>query len=286
MFNGAQKRPAGLKLAVARIAVAAAVAVTVACVAVVWAVPGPSTGGILVGLCLPASVGVVLLWRASVYTWQRGATAARAFVVDEGRAFVLLPDRATMRAVGFVLMCTFPVGYPVIQARDGTLGVIDWATIGLGIVILATSALHAVFLCRGTPRPLVEVVPGGVSARGFFGHVHVPWGAFKPDYAIVPNEKLRLSLPVYTRLAVRGRGFPPRSVRLPAKREPFYQPFSLSAAWSTNPWWAGWALALYYTRAMRQDAIGTRVEHALLVRRLRAYEREIDEELSRYRDAN
>ncbi len=279
-------RPAGLSLPVARIAVAAAVAVTVACVVVVWAVPRPSTGGILLGLCLPASVGVVLLWRASVYTWQRGAAGARAFVVDEGRAFLLLPDRATMRAVGFVLMCSFPVGYPVIQARDGTLGVIDWATLGLGVVIVPAAALHAVFLCRGAPRPLVEVVPEGVTARGFFGQVHVPWGAFKPDYAIVPNEELRLCLPVYTRLAVRGRGLPPHSVRLPAKREPFYQPFSLSAAWSTNPWWAGWALALYYNRTMPQSAIGTRAEHALLVRRLRAYEREIDKELSRYRDAN
>lgn len=279
-------RPAGPGRAVARIAVAAAVAVAVACVAVVWAVPGPSTGGILLGLCLPASVGVVLLLRASVYTWQRGATGARAFVVDEGRAFLLLPDRATMRAVAFVLMGTFPVGYPVIQARDGTLGVIDWATLGLGVIIVPTAALHAVFLCRGVPRPLVEVVPGGVTARGFFGHVHVPWGAFKPDYAIVPNKELHLSLPVYTRLAVRGRGLPPRSVRLPAKREPFYEPFSLSAAWSTNPWWAGQALALYYRHMRPQSAIGTRAEHALLVHKLRAYEREIDEELSRYRDAN
>jgi hypothetical protein len=115
--------PAVAGIAVARtvvaVAVAAAVAVVVACVAVVASAP-PSTGLGVVALCLPATVGVLLVWRASLYTWLRGAARPQAFVVDEGRAFLLVPDRATMRAAAFVLMCTFPLGYPVVAARRTT----------------------------------------------------------------------------------------------------------------------------------------------------------------------
>ncbi|MBG0850424.1 hypothetical protein I2W78_00730 [Streptomyces spinoverrucosus] len=114
--------PAGPNLSVARIAVVGAVAAAVTCVVAVCTVPQPSTGVIVVGLCLPTSVGVVMLWQASVYTWRRGAMRPRAFVVDEGRAFVLLPDHATTRAIGLVLMCTFAVGYPIIEAREASWG--------------------------------------------------------------------------------------------------------------------------------------------------------------------
>jgi hypothetical protein len=104
--------------AVARIAVAAAVAVAAVSVTVVWAGSQPSTGPVVVALYLPAAVGVLLLWRASIYTWRRAATRPRAFVVDEGRAFLLLPDRAVMRVVAFVLMCTFPIA--IRSSRRGT----------------------------------------------------------------------------------------------------------------------------------------------------------------------
>ncbi|MEU6198069.1 hypothetical protein [Streptomyces sp. NPDC047061] len=274
--------PAGPNLPFARIAVAGAIAAAVTCVVVVCTVPQPSTGVVLGCLYVPATAGVLMLWRASVYTWRRGAARPRAFVVDEGRAFVLLPDRATTRAVGLVLMCTFAVGYPITEAREASLGLTEWVVLGLALVIVPDAVLHVVFLCRGTPRPLVEVTSDGVTARGFFGSVQVAWGSFKPGYAIWPDRRMRVGLPVYSWDAVLQRGLKPYGVRLPAKREPFYDSFELSGAWATNPWWAGQAIARYYTNRFSRGEIGTAAEHELLAARLRVYRREIDEQLSSY----
>ncbi|WP_422774086.1 hypothetical protein ACN28C_15130 [Plantactinospora sp. WMMC1484] len=274
-----RSEPARLNLTIARIAIALAAAVTATCIGVVNSMVRPSTDVILVGLCLPTSVGVLLLFRASVYTWRRAATRARAFVVDDGRAFLLLPDRATTRAVAFLLMCTFSVGYPIVEARDAGLGVIEWVVVGLAVVIVPTAVLHAVFVCRGTPRPLVVVTSDGVSVRGFFGCVHVAWDSFASDYAIWPDRQLHLNLPVFARESVQQRGKRPYGVQLPAP----YEPLRISAAWSTNPWWAGQAFALYRNRLQRRRQIGSRAAHDILVRQLSIHELEIDEQLERYR---
>ncbi|MBG0850423.1 PH domain-containing protein [Streptomyces spinoverrucosus] len=162
------------------------------------------------------------------------------------------------------------------------MGLTGWAVLGLALIIVSNAALHVVFLCRGTPRPLVDVTPAGVTARGFFGSVHVAWESFKPNYAIWPNRQMRVGLPVYSRRAVLQRGPRPYGVRLPAKREPFYDPFELSGAWATNPWWAGQAIAWYCRFGHSRSQIGTAVEHDLLVSRLRVHRREIDEQLSSY----
>lgn len=98
-----------------------AITTAVTCIVVVCTVPQPSTSVIVAGLGLPA-FGGVLIWWASAPDWRRCASRPQAFVIDEGRAFVLLPDRTTTRAVGLVLMCTFAVGYPVIGAREDSMG--------------------------------------------------------------------------------------------------------------------------------------------------------------------
>jgi hypothetical protein len=273
--------PEVARIAVARTVVAAAVAVVVACVAVVGTAP-PSTGLVVVALCLPAAAGVLLLWRASLYTWRRGAARPRAFVIDEGRAFLLLPDRATMRAVAFVLMCTFPLGYPVVAAREDDVGLLTGAALGVAAVVVPVAVLHAVFLVRGVPRPLVEITPGGVTVRGFFGSVHAAWDVFE-DRVIVPDRGLQLALPVYTRPVLRRRGPRPYGVHLPARREPFHDPLEIPATWATNPWWAGQALAFYLRRPHHRGKIGTSAGHDGLAGSLRPYEHEIDDQLSRYR---
>lgn len=128
----------------------------------------------------------------------------------------------------------------------------------------------------------MEVTSTGVTVRGFLGSAHVAWDSFETKYACWPDRYLRAGLPVFSRSAVLRRGLRPSRVRLPAKREPFYDSFKMSGAWTTNPWWAAQAIAWYHRNAHNRDRIGTAVGHDQLVARLRVYRREIDEQLSNY----
>lgn len=261
----------------ARLVITAAIVVTAACVTV--AVARPSDALVIAGLYAPSAVGVVLIWWTSLHTWRRAARRPRRFVVDDGRAFLLLPDRPTVRAVAMVLACAFPIGQVITRVRGGGFDAIDWATAAIGAVVAGLAILHTVFLWRGVPRPLVIVTPAGVTAAGFFGSVHAPWEAFRSDYASWPNRRMDLALPVYDRDSVQVRGRRPYGVTLPDTSEPFTVP----AAWGTNPWWASQALATYWKRMRGHPAIGTAGEHAMLVATLSRYDDEIDEQLSRFR---
>lgn len=260
----------------ARLAVAAAFIVTAACVTVAVAVPDPPIALLVPVLYVPSTIGVLLLWRASIYHWRYGAQRPRSFVVDRG-AFLLLPARATIRAVAMILAVAFPAGHVIIQARAGEFGVLEWAIAALGVVIAGLAILHGVFLWRGRPRPLVAVTPGGVTAAGFFGSVSAPWAAFQRDYASWPDLRMSLGLPVYEGTV--RKGLRPYGVQTPRDSEPFRVP----ATWATNPWWAAQALAVYWKGRRDRKAIGTAAENAGLSAFLLPYRSEIDEQLSRFR---
>jgi len=229
-------------------------------------------------LMLPTTVGVALMVWGSVRSWQRAAAQPRAFAIGEGRAFLLLPDRAPQKVVGYVLGCTFPVGNALLDARDG-LGLDAWVAIVLGAILVPTALLHGVLLWRGSPRPLVEVTPQGITSRGVLGSLHAPWSALSPDYASWPTPELWFRLPVYKRRDVRRRGLHLLGVVPPR----FGEPLRVRAGWATNPWWAAQALAWYWRGRPARAEIGTRDEHDRLASELRAYQHEIREEVDRFR---
>lgn len=252
---------------------------TAGCVASVTTVPrSSSTTHAAPALYVPTCVGVVLLSWTSVYTWRRGAKRPRAFVVVRGRAFLILPDRATIRTVALLLACDFPVGSWIIDARH-PLKAIGWVSVGLAVVIVPAALLHAVFLWRGKPRPLVEITSAGVTARGLFGSVHAPWSVFESDYNSWPTRRMRLRLPIYERRGLKRRGLRPRSVKLPTR---YRDPLSLSATWNTNPWWAAQALCSYWRSPYNRGEIGTGEEYSRLVSFVNRYKSEIDDQLHRF----
>ncbi|MDG4821747.1 hypothetical protein O7635_07755 [Asanoa sp. WMMD1127] len=261
----------------ARLAISATIIATLACVAGVVAVPRPADALVAIGLYVPSIIGVLLLWRTSVYSWRDGARQPRSFTVHRD-AFLLLPARATTRAVALVLASAFPAGHLIMRMRVGALDALDWAIAAVGALVIGLATLHSVFLWRGAPRPLVIVTPSGVTAAGFFGSVHAPWTAFRSVYASWPDRRMNLALPVYGGRSVSRRGLRPHGVKLPDTSEPF----AIPAAWSTNPWWAAQALATYWRGIRDRSAIGTPAEHTTLARTLDRFDHEIDEQLSQF----